>query len=154
MPRTWIGWGLVGVQVVLFVGLLLLPWRAPGLIGLTVGAVLVVAGAALAMTAFRGLGRALTPTPVPIRGAGLRTSGAYRFVRHPIYSAILLITLGLLVAIGSGWSWAWGLLMLMFFWAKSRWEDALLHEEYGRAWEQWAERTGALVPRPGAWRAS
>ena len=99
------------------------------------------------LAAFRRLGTALTPTPVPIRGAGLRTGGAYRYVRHPIYSAVLLITLGFLVAMGSPLSWVWGAVMLLFFWAKSRWEDALLREAYGDEWTQWAQTTGALVPR-------
>jgi protein-S-isoprenylcysteine O-methyltransferase Ste14 len=30
---------------------------------------------------------------------------------------------------------------------KSRWEDGLLHEEYGDEWAAWAARTGALIPR-------
>jgi protein-S-isoprenylcysteine O-methyltransferase Ste14 len=109
---------------------------------------LVIGGIVLALAAARGLGSALTATPVPISGAGLRTSGAYGFVRHPIYSALLLATLGLLLAMGSIWSWIWGAVILVFFWTKSRWEDRLLHEEYGAAWATWARTTGALVPRP------
>ena len=148
MKRSTIGWTLVAAQVVLFVVLALLPWRPPTLPSLICCAVLVVAGLALALSAARRLGGALTATPVPIEGAGLRTTGAYRFVRHPIYSALLLVTLGLLVGFGTPWSWAWGLVIVLFFWIKSRWEDTLLHEEYGAPWEAWARTTGGLVPRP------
>lgn len=148
MTRGTIGWLLVAAQVLLFVVLLLLPWRAPSVLSIVVGGAIAVAGILLALAAIRRLGSALTPTPVPIQGAGLRTTGAYRYVRHPIYTALLIITLGLLIAFGSRWSWGWGLVMLAFFWVKSRWEDALLREEYGAAWQDWAATTGALVPRP------
>ena len=40
------------------------------------------------------------------------------------------------------------LVIVLFFWIKSRWEDTLLHEEYGAPWEAWARTTGGLVPRP------
>lgn len=148
MRRGTIGWLLVLVQVVVFVVLLLLPWREPSLALVVVGVVLLLAGAALGLSAGRRLGRALTPTPVPIADAGLRTTGPYAWVRHPIYSALLLATLGYLIAFGSVWSWAWGLVIVVFFWSKSRWEDRLLQEQYDGEWEAWAATTGALIPRP------
>ncbi|MBK9740614.1 MAG: isoprenylcysteine carboxylmethyltransferase family protein [Actinobacteria bacterium] len=148
MRRSTVGWILVGGQVLLFVVLVVLPWRPPTVLGIVVGGALVLAGVALALIAARGLGGALTPTPVPIAGAGLRTTGAYRLVRHPIYSALLLATLGLLVAAGTVWGWAWGVVIVVFFTAKSRWEDSLLREEYGPQWDAWAATTGGLVPKP------
>jgi protein-S-isoprenylcysteine O-methyltransferase Ste14 len=148
MSRNARGWSLVVIQVLLFVVLLLLPWRAPTVVTLVVGLATAVAGIVVLAASMRRLGQALTATPVPIRQAGLRTSGPYRVVRHPIYSGLLLLTLGLLIAFGSAWSWAWGVVIVGFFWAKSRWEDSLLHEEYGKEWVEWAARTGALIPRP------
>ena len=147
------GWSLVAVQAVLLVGLVLLARRSPSAPSLVVGIALVAAGAVLLVTSFRRLGNALTATPVPIEGAGLRTGGAYAWVRHPIYSAVLLMVLGYLVAVGSGWGWAWGGLIVIFFWAKSRWEDRLLADEYGAQWVQWSRSTGALVPRIGRRRS-
>jgi protein-S-isoprenylcysteine O-methyltransferase Ste14 len=147
MTRNATGWLLVGIQVILFVVLLLLPWRTPTGLSLVAGAVIAGCGAVLAFASMRTLGRALTPTPVPIEGAGLRTSGPYRYVRHPIYSALLLVALGLLVAVGSPWGWAWGLVVVLFFWGKSRWEDSLLRDAYDGEWDEWSTRTGALIPR-------
>ena len=147
MTRSTVGWLLVGIQVLLFLVLILLPWRSPTVVLAIVGGALVVAALLLGLSAGRSLGRALTPTPVPISGAGLRTDGPYRLVRHPIYSALLLGTLGYLIALGSGWSWAWGAVILGFFWGKSRWEDTLLREEYDGEWSEWSATTGALVPR-------
>jgi protein-S-isoprenylcysteine O-methyltransferase Ste14 len=147
MSRTAVGWTLVVIQVVALVVLLLLPWRPPSLIGVMTGVVVSVAGVVVLLTSFRRLGNALTATPVPIPGAGLRTSGPDRFVRHPIYSAVLLIVLGFLIALGSVWSWLWGVAILGFFWAKSAWEDRLLSEVYDEEWARWASTTGALLPR-------
>lgn len=141
------GWALVAVQGVLLVALVLLPRRAVSPIPLIVGIILVAAGASLLLVAFRRLGNALTATPVPIEGAGLRTSGPYAWVRHPIYSALLLMVLGYVIAVGSVWGWVWGALIVIFFWVKSRWEDRLLAAEYGAEWTQWSLTTGALVPR-------
>lgn len=147
MTRGRIGWVLVATQFVLLIVLVLLPRRAPTLLSLAIGVPLIAAGFVLGLLASRTLGRALTPTPVPIAEAGLRTDGVYRQVRHPIYSAICLAAAGFVVAVGSLWTLACALVLVAFFWAKSRWEDSLLREEYGDEWRDWAARTGALVPR-------
>ena len=117
------------------------------MLSIVVGGAVFVAGAVVGLAASRRLGRALTPTPVPIAGAGLRVDGAYRYVRHPIYSSVLLMCVGYAIAIGSPWSWAWVAVILVFFLLKSRWEDGLLRTEYGDEWTAWAARTGALLPR-------
>ena len=149
MDRRTLGWLLVVVQFALLIVLVLLPRRPMALMPAILGLLLILAGVVLGLKASQRLGGALTPTPVPIGGAGLRTTGVYEHVRHPIYSAVLLAVLGYCLAIGSTWSWAWAAVILVFFWTKSRWEDRLLHEEYGAAWLAWARRTGALVPRLG-----
>jgi len=147
MTRPTIGWMLVIVQFVLLLVLILLPWRTPSPPSIVVGLAVAAAGAILGLVSGRRLGRALTPTPVPVEGAGLRTDGPYRWVRHPIYSAVLLMVAGYVVAIGSVWTAAGAAVLLVFFVLKSRWEDGLLHEKYGDEWTAWAARTGALIPR-------
>ncbi len=142
------GWLLVAVQFVLFAAVLFLPRRAQTSEWLLiVGGVLAVAGVVVVGLAFVRLGGALTPTPVPLPGAGLRTDGMYGRVRHPIYSGILLIALGIVAAIGSWWTLAWFVVLVVFFVSKSRWEDQLLAESYGVQWQEWAVRTGGLFPR-------
>ncbi len=147
MNRRTAGWLVVGAQVALFVVLALLPWRTPSIASITLAIPFVVLGGWLGVAAFHALGGALTPTPVPIHGAGLRTSGPYSRIRHPIYTAVLSLTLAALIAAGSPWSWVWGVVIVVFFWGKSRWEDRLLAQEYGAEWTAWAQRTGALIPR-------
>jgi protein-S-isoprenylcysteine O-methyltransferase Ste14 len=148
VKRSTVGWLLVILQFVLLLVLILLPHRTPSAWSLIVGVLVGVAGVVLALSASRTLGRGLTPTPVPISGAGLRTDGAYRHVRHPIYSAVLLLVLGFVVAVGTIWTAVGALVLLVFFLAKSRWEDRLLRAEYGDEWSAWAARTGAIIPKP------
>ena len=147
MTRGRIGWSLVALQFVLLIALVLLPHRPPTLLSLAIGVPLIAAGVVLGLLASRTLGRALTPTPVPIAQAGLRTDGVYALVRHPIYSAICLAAAGFVIAVGSWWTLACAVVLVAFFLLKSRWEDSLLREEYGDEWRAWAARTGALVPR-------
>ena len=146
MRRGVIGWLLVVMQFVLLIALVLLPRESPTLLRMVVGVPIGAAGVVLGMVSLRHLGSALTPTPVPIEGAGLRTDGAYRYVRHPIYSSILLMAIGYAVVVGSVWTWIGVAVLLGFFLAKSRWEDAMLAAAYGAQWQDWAARTGALAP--------
>lgn len=58
-------------------------------------------GLVLAAQAFFNLGASLTPLPEPMPGAALVTSGAYGRCRHPLYQAILICSLGVVLALGS-----------------------------------------------------
>lgn len=147
VTRNTTGWLLVVLQFALLVGIVLLPRRPVEPAALMAGTTVVVAGIVLGLWSGRLLGSALTPTPVPVVGAGLRTSGAYRLVRHPIYSAVLLAAIGFCIAVGTLWTVTGVVVLTAFFVGKSRWEDRLLADVYGDEWTAWAARTGALVPR-------
>jgi protein-S-isoprenylcysteine O-methyltransferase Ste14 len=84
---------------------------------------------------------------VPVPGAALRTDGPYGLVRHPIYAAVILAAVGYTIAMGSWWTVVVLALLIVFFVAKSRWEDRLLREVHGDQWAAWARTTGALLPR-------
>lgn len=144
-----IGWLWVTAQFILLAVLLFLPWQAHALPLLSTGGLIALAGGLLALSVSRTLGEAFTATPVPRAGAHLSRSGPYRYLRHPMYVGVLLIILGLLIAAGSPLGWLWGAVLVIFFWLKSRWEDARLHDAYGTDWEQWASATGAFWPRRG-----
>jgi protein-S-isoprenylcysteine O-methyltransferase Ste14 len=86
-----------------------------------------------------------------VKNQQLATDGAYRFVRHPLYTGNILLVVGFAVA-GSRW---WALpVALLFFWfyypAAIEYEDRKLRRLFGTAWEQWSARTPALMPRLGA----
>lgn len=145
--RDVIGWLMVVLQFILLALLALAGWQVHAWPFVIIGLVLVALGILLGLKAFVSLGSALTPTPVPLRGAELRVSGVYAWVRHPIYSAILLAALGLLIAAGSTRGWLVWIILVIFFVLKSRWEDSLLARTHGAEWKLWAARTGALIPK-------
>jgi protein-S-isoprenylcysteine O-methyltransferase Ste14 len=60
----------------------------------TIGVLALAGGTIVAVFAVTGLGSALTAVPAPLPGHRLRTDGVYAHVRHPIYSALLLLALG------------------------------------------------------------
>ena len=58
------------------------------------GTVLKYAGFAPLVWAGLNLGRNLTPLPKPKADVQLVTSGLFAWIRHPIYSALMLLTFG------------------------------------------------------------
>lgn len=128
-----VGWAFVLVQVILLVGLVVTPgddhWPTPDWVTV-VGSIAVIAGLALVAVAGFGLGKALTPTPVPKATGELRTDGFYRVVRHPIYSGVILIVVGLVVGSGSWWALLLGVVTVAFFHRKAAWEETKLTARY------------------------
>lgn len=136
-------------QAVLLVALVLLPgrsdWATPTWLDAVAG-VLVVAGLGIVAVAALRLGTALTPTPVPTNSATLSTDGLYRFVRHPIYTGVLAVVVGVTVRSGSWIHLAIGAVTYLFFDRKAAWEERLLTERYGN-YPAYAARTPKFVPR-------
>ncbi|WP_058977405.1 methyltransferase family protein [Deinococcus grandis] len=112
------------------------------------GSVLDAGGLGLLVWSGRTLGRNLTPLPTPVAGSTLVQRGPYRFVRHPIYTALLVLAGGWSVARG-GWTSAAGTLLLAgLLRHKAGIEDAALaarHPEHAA----YRARTGAFLPRIG-----
>lgn len=83
----------------------------------------------LAWSAFN-LGHSLTPFPRPLPQGRLVTTGAYRFVRHPIYFALLIACVGLGLATWSPLRLMLAIALLAFFDLKARREEIWLQERY------------------------
>lgn len=106
---------------------------------------LIALGVFIAVSAAIGLGRALTPLPKPNDAGKLVASGVYRWLRHPIYTGALLISLGWafytegLVTLGSV------LVLAIFFDIKSRREERWLLESYPE-YAAYRKKTRRLIP--------
>ena len=145
-----VGWAFVGVQAVFIISLAVLPSadHYPVPTWLRTGANVVFwVGVALAVAAGLVLGRSLTATPVPTERATLRTSGPYRWVRHPIYTGVLLIVAAMAVRSGSVFGLALGALTIAFFHVKASWEEQRLTERFD-AYADYAAVTPRFIPSP------
>lgn len=149
MNKTAIGWAFVGAQALFLGALVLLPsradWPTPPWFR-TIGWSVMMAGFIVMAIASLRLGAALTPTPVPSGRGTLTTTGLYRYVRHPIYSGVLLIVVGLTMRSGSWISLAIGVATIAFFDRKAKWEEARLAETFAD-YREYASRTPRFVPR-------
>lgn len=148
-------WALVAAQFVFLLLLGFLPWGSlwpRDVSTLVIGLALVALGVGIALAAGGALGRSLTPSPIPKADGQLVTGGVYALVRHPIYSGLLVLGLGL-VAIGASvlhlLAWVALLSILM---AKARFEDLMLLGQYP-GYRDYAARVGRLVPGLGRVRS-
>ena len=110
------------------------------------GAVLTPGGLLFTVWARVHLGRNWSGTITLKQGHELVTSGPYRFVRHPIYSGLLLAFLGSALARAE---WRGVLAVVLAFWAlwrKLRIEEQWMRQQFGAAYEEYARSVAALVP--------
>jgi protein-S-isoprenylcysteine O-methyltransferase Ste14 len=147
------GWVLVAAQFTLLGVLVLGPsggiWRAAGwLPGLA--QVLRVAGAMTIAVGALALGRGASVHPAPTSAAVLRTGGLYRFVRHPIYSGVLLLAAGITATNGGAGAVGAFLALILVLNTKARLEERLLRERFP-GYADYARRTPRVVPFP-PWR--
>ena len=74
-------------------------------------------------------------------------SGPYAWVRHPLYSGLLLAMAGTALVVGE-WRAVLGVVLaVMEFSRKAAKEEALLASEFGDQYQEFRKRTGFLVPR-------
>ena len=59
-----------------------------------VGFLLIIISSIAMLIAIKDLGSNLSPFPKPIVNGNLITSGIYRFIRHPMYYSLILISFG------------------------------------------------------------
>jgi protein-S-isoprenylcysteine O-methyltransferase Ste14 len=110
-----------------------------------VGATVVALGVVLIVWALVSLGDALTPFPRPLDEAALYQQGAYRLMRHPIYSGVIVASLG--------WALWWlceiGVLYVLalaiFFDRKATYEETWLRKKY-RSYADYAQRVKKFIP--------
>ncbi len=115
------------------------PWRA----GL--GLVLFAAGLGLAIWARVNIGRNWGTPMSQKNDPELVTSGPYHLVRHPIYSGILLASVGTAVAL----SWPWLIAVLLagvYFVYSATVEERYLIEQFPDAYPAYQRSTKMLVP--------
>lgn len=132
-----------------------------------VGWIMVVAGALIRMACFKYLGRHFTFELSLRDNHTLITDGPYSIVRHPSYTGMTIMIIGLMMCLVGRGSWtesvglwsSWiGKAFLIFWLANLAFppvmmmfrvgqEDRMLRNEFKDQWERWSKRTPyKLVP--------
>lgn len=118
----------------------------------TVAAVVILSGVAVLLDAFIRFARA-DGTPAPIMPTGhLVVVGPYRYVRNPMYLAVLSIILGQALLFRSGGALLYagivGLAVVLFVLG---YEQPTLESEYGDEYREYRRNVRGWVPRLRPW---
>lgn len=74
-------------------------------------------------------------------------TGPYAWVRHPIYSGILLGMIGTALARREPRGFLAIILFWLGFWIKLRMEEGFMRKTFGEQYQEYSRTTGALIPR-------
>ncbi|MCS6889710.1 MAG: isoprenylcysteine carboxylmethyltransferase family protein [Chloroflexus sp.] len=113
---------------------------SPFLLGLLAGGLALGMWALLTMRLHR-----LSVLPDPLPHAELVSAGPYRWIRHPMYASLLLVTLAWVLAAPVVWRWALWLLLLAVLIAKLRYEEHLLANSIP-GYREYQQRSWRLMP--------
>jgi protein-S-isoprenylcysteine O-methyltransferase Ste14 len=114
------------------------------------GALLAIVSSALGLWAILTLGQQWSVQARLRTDHRLVTAGPYGWVRHPVYTPFfgLLIATGLVFAPSVSRLLIGIVLYLVGTAFLIRSEDSLLHERFGKTFDDYARRTPALIPYP------
>jgi protein-S-isoprenylcysteine O-methyltransferase Ste14 len=73
--------------------------------------------------------------------------GLYRWIRHPIYTGILLGMIGSAMIKGHLRGWLGFVIVFAGFYFKARREERFLREEFGAGFEEHSRQTGMFLPK-------
>lgn len=117
-----------------------------------IGIVTWLAGGGLALWSEKYLGRFTRPEIEVLADHRLITDGPYRWIRHPLYTAFLMMSAGVALLLLNV------PLIVLFFvacgiaWRRAVLEEALLGSDqgFGATYQSYVEQTGRFLPRRGA----
>jgi protein-S-isoprenylcysteine O-methyltransferase Ste14 len=154
--ESWLSGALYRVPLVLGIILLVLPRQHRSLanlylwprsvITLIIGICLITAGLGVAVWARRHLGAYWSAHITLKVNHRVVQSGPYAFVRHPIYSGLLLAFVGTVISIGTLQSCVGLALMFLSFLVKLRLEEQWLSTHLGAEYKEYRHRVKALIP--------
>jgi protein-S-isoprenylcysteine O-methyltransferase Ste14 len=111
-----------------------------------IGLVLTAGGLGFTIWARRALGTNWSAMPSIKKDHELIQRGPYRFVRHPIYTGLLLAIFGSCLAGGRVWNLCVAGMAAILLIVKLKTEEALLARQFPEAYLQYRRRVKALIP--------
>jgi uncharacterized membrane protein len=95
-----------------------------------------------------GLATRMFASGFVLKNKELSTTGPYAFMRHPLYTGNIIILIGLCGVNGSLWSLITAVIFFWFYYPPAiEYEDRKLKSLFPETWENWANKTPALVPK-------
>ena len=142
-------YGFVGIQLALFILYLidvkLLNIYIHEIIN-KAGLVVAIIGALIALIALLQLKTNLSPFPSPKSNTSLIQNGIYKFIRHPIYTGIILTTFGYGLFVGSFYKIIISIVLYILFIFKSRYEEERLELTFLN-YKDYKKRSGRFFPK-------
>jgi protein-S-isoprenylcysteine O-methyltransferase Ste14 len=111
------------------------------------GVTVTVVGIAFAIWARWHLGENWSATVTLKEGHELISSGPYRYIRHPIYSGMLVAFVGTALALGEYRALISVGIVLVAFYTKAKKEERFLTQEFGEKFREHSRRTGMFLPK-------
>lgn len=87
----------------------------------------------------------ITPNPVPLNSAKLITNGIYKYIRHPMYSIVLLMVLALILKYNSFYTSFLLPVIFLFFIFKINFEEKQLIKKFPKYLE-YKKTSKKLIP--------
>jgi protein-S-isoprenylcysteine O-methyltransferase Ste14 len=112
-----------------------------------VGFAVTLAGLAVAVWARIHLGQYWSDKIVLKVDHQLIRSGPYAYLRHPIYSGVLLGVAGTILVIGEWRAATAFMLLLTNYWIKAKREEQMLASRFGECLRSYQKQAGFLLPR-------
>ncbi|MDH3729996.1 MAG: isoprenylcysteine carboxylmethyltransferase family protein [Acidimicrobiia bacterium] len=147
--RTVVAWTFVAIQAALLVALVAGPrdetWKiSEGVRSAGLG--LFIVGVAIGLWAAARLGRGLTPSPLPNGEVDLVTLGPYRWMRHPMYTAVMVMAVAIATRAGSIAAVVLTIALIVLFNVKAGWEERQLAATFP-GYAAYKARTPRFLPR-------
>lgn len=138
----------VGTQLVLFALYVFAPsfshFPVNGILKFA-GVLTAISGVVIILVSIFQIRRSLTPFPSPVRNGELITTGLYKYIRHPIYSGIILAAAGYGLQAGDISKIVISGLLLLLFYFKSQYEEKMLMAFYND-YKQYRSHTYRFFP--------
>jgi|SRR5690606_6665265 len=103
-------------------------------------------GIVIIIIAIFQLKKNLTAFPTPLENSELIVTGLFLYVRHPIYSGILMFTFFTAIYLNSGYKLIITVLLTILFYYKSEYEEAQLQNKFP-GYQSYKAGTGRFYPR-------
>lgn len=140
-------WLFVSVQALLLILLIFLTngKATPVHSIVLVGRCIEIIGFIILLVSLYDLRKSLTALPLPKENGELQIRGLYKYVRHPMYVGVLMLSLGIAVSSGSVAKYLLVIALYFLFSFKARYEERLLLEKYP-GYKAYIRKTRRFVP--------